>query len=1060
MIRKSFFLVGSFAVLLGHTWGVEDGHVLLGELKCAACHKAEPGVLVDRKGVDLYSVGNRLKPSWMKRFLADPQKVKPGTPMPDVLAGVPEGERAGKVEALVHYLASLGGELVVNPPAKPYPKKGNQPIPERDPHGARFPMFVKAGEALFKTVGCVACHEPGLDVSDKWVLPKLTEFLLDPEKMRPSGRMPSLHLDEVEAKAIAAYLTRSQPAEGTSAKGLHYSVAFGSWETLPVDEGDIRFSYAGEIGKMEVNSDSLLPESRRSMFPSQISYMGGFLELEEPGVYVFRIRDVREIRGKVAGIELSLKETKIPLAEGKHKLEVLTLSKGKRARLEWRPEDGGKWQTVEVGNLSRTYDVPVLAKEDVDFEPLRDKVEKGKALFAELNCSACHNVDPPMPTESPVAGYERMQPEEVEGIAEKDSKWNGRETPEKAFDGNKGTKYLNQSPSPSGVVMRFEKPVALNGWYFVSANDHPGRDPMEFVLEGSDDGALYDEVATGGIGKFEKRHESQVILFNNKQAYSVYRLTFPKTKDPRQSVGTQLSEIAPLAKSVAGMHTSGVKGIPSLAQLTFDSTGGCIGERPKKGQPHYKLAEEQRRAIRSSYSTLKKPVGEAKVQRLLGAYNCYACHERGGIGGPGEDKLEHFTTLVQVDLGDEGRLPPSLDLAGAKFSKAGLHRVLVDGDRVRPHMATRMPKFGGVGLRELAQTLQEVDGKEIPQRKAETSGTLAVVGRKLVGMTGLACVNCHSWGESKSLGVPGVNLTSVPWRLNPGWFNAWLSNPHKLRPGTRMPMLWPEGKSAYPDLLGGDPDKQMDAIWAYLSAGTELPAPVGLKDNVFGNMLAVTDEPVTFRTFLSGVGAHAIAVGYPGEVNVAFDANGIRLATAWVGPFLSTKEAWDGRAGRYAKIPAKDRVQFPGGPAFAHLDSETSPWPEDPTHSLAAGRPATRTPEGWRFRGYRYDAKRVPTFLYELGEGIKVEETAIGLPVAGLQSRVDRKLVVSGDKMTGWYLRLATGKGIEKKGDAFVVDDHFKHTVKSQSEAFVREIDGKPELLVPLNKTIVHSVTW
>src|SRR5690606_33567493 len=46
----------------------------------------------------------------------------------------------------------------------------------------------------------------------------LTFFLLDPEKVRPAGRMPNMKLLVVEAADIAAYLLTQQPADARAAQ--------------------------------------------------------------------------------------------------------------------------------------------------------------------------------------------------------------------------------------------------------------------------------------------------------------------------------------------------------------------------------------------------------------------------------------------------------------------------------------------------------------------------------------------------------------------------------------------------------------------------------------------------------------------------------------------------------------------------------------------------------------------------------------------------------------------------------------------------------------------------
>src|SRR4051794_18373307 len=117
----------------------KGGQLLLGELNCVSCHKADavPSALVPRRQAPvLDGVASRLKRGFLRSFLSDPHAVKRGTAMPDVFAGLPPQEKQRQVEALVHLLASTG--------ALP------QERPER--------KLIAAGRDLYQKVGCVACH--------------------------------------------------------------------------------------------------------------------------------------------------------------------------------------------------------------------------------------------------------------------------------------------------------------------------------------------------------------------------------------------------------------------------------------------------------------------------------------------------------------------------------------------------------------------------------------------------------------------------------------------------------------------------------------------------------------------------------------------------------------------------------------------------------------------------------------------------------------------------------------------------------------------------------------
>ena len=178
------------------------GRVLLEELNCVACHNEASLRSSSRPSPRLAEVGSRVHPDYLRAFLANPHKVKPGTTMPDVLGDRPAGERKDIAEALTHYLVSLNKGKAFGPEAPDTVAAGH-------------------GEKLFHSVGCVACHSPrgpggGELLSDtsvplgaleeKYSFQSLTAFLRRPHSVRPGGLMPDLRLPGQEVEPIAHYL--------------------------------------------------------------------------------------------------------------------------------------------------------------------------------------------------------------------------------------------------------------------------------------------------------------------------------------------------------------------------------------------------------------------------------------------------------------------------------------------------------------------------------------------------------------------------------------------------------------------------------------------------------------------------------------------------------------------------------------------------------------------------------------------------------------------------------------------------------------------------------------
>ena len=53
-------------------------------------------------------------------------------------------------------------------------------------------------------------------------------------------------------------------------------------------------------------------------------------------------------------------------------------------------------------------------------------------------------------------------------------------------------------------------------------------------------------------------------------------------------------------------------------------------------------------------------------------------------------------------------------------------------------------------------------------------------------------------------------MTRFPQRLRHEWYLAYVEDPQRFRPGTRMPASWPMGASFYPDILDGTAAGQIE----------------------------------------------------------------------------------------------------------------------------------------------------------------------------------------------------------------------------------------------------------
>ena len=915
-------------------WDSTDGHVLLGELNCLACHQVGQNfsLPVTKTAPNLKSVGQRVTPQYLLQYLADPQTVKPGTPMPHLLHTLPNEERAQTVQELTHYLVSLGG-----------------PMDQRA--SGTSSSQIHAGEELFHSIGCVACHQPmaqapqqdrdlpaGLELEDlielnlpgtappkpsiplgglamKTTVSALSEFLKNPHATRPSGRMPNLNLDAGEANALAAYLLRDQYDESARSvgPGLDFEYFEGSFSKAadlenkePTNKGTVKNF---DLAQFTNTKGESLKNSGKGGAPDNFAIrFHGAIEIPQDGEYRFWTKSddgsTLRINGKLIvnneGVHPAVEKTgQIELSPGRHSIEVIfyEVGGGHELTVSWQPP-GKKRRQIPADVLfhDTAAMLPKGIAEGETFQVDRELAKRGKDKFVAIGCANCH--------------------------------------------------------------------------------------------------------ATGE---------------------------------------TKVDAIAKV-----GLNPANVEG-----------NRGCLSNDVGPGRPLFALSNEQREALRKTVGSLLEwhgPESEAeKIDYAMSALNCYRCHERDDKGGPDLLRSNYFGYLKHVDLGDEGRLPPPLDHVGVKLTEVGFNEMLQNGQKYRTYMAARMPKFGTENVQWMAKSFNAADAGEVPSHQVAFDKDKIRVGRQLTGKKGLACINCHAYGEYRLPGAEGLDLLNVTRRIQPGYFHAFLKDPQALKPRTRMPTGWPEGRSAYPDLLDGNPDAQIDSIWVYLSVGEKGGLPAGLSPTS-ASMLVPSDEPITFRSFLDGVSAHCILVGFPQRTNVAFDANRVRTVVAWPGDFISTRESWEGRAGQYAKIPSSNPLWLPEGPPFARLASGESEWPKDVPKGKKIG--SNRTLEDWQFQGYRFDKDRVPTFQFEMPGGIEVEETYQTELVQNGTVLIRKLRVTSASDTPDLYFLAARGEKIEAETDEeYVIDDDVRCHIIPGTKAMpiVRPAGNQKELLLPIH---------
>lgn len=649
-------------------------------------------------------------------------------------------------------------------------------------------------------------------------------------------------------------------------------------------------------------------------------------------------------------------------------------------------------------------------------------VDAGRKLYHRIGCVACHEPDPDYETvevkPSPLDEMlQQLEPEEIQelGLAAKARPVPSVPLPDlKAKYSTQSLTYFLLDPHavrPAGRMPRFELNVVqaadLTAWLMqmTAASDVPAPQQLD---------AAPQESTSAGLAAKGRR------LFATLGCANCHSL-----------------------KDISALQTA-----TPLEQLQADAAISCLNSAGDK-VPDYQLDQTQRQSLVRALGHIRDETAadrlEAPLSLQLMQFNCYGCHERNDRGGVGRFRKAYFETVGNVDIGDEGRLPPPLTAVGRKLKPAWLKKVFDGSGRIRPFMRIQMPSFPATAMQRLSEALLQADPSDVsaePKKQPE----LAAAGRTLFN-TG--CVQCHPLRNAALPGVVGIDLQSPESRLQPGWFHDFLLDPASLKPRTRMPTFFKGGVGQLRTVLDGNADRQIDALWTYLNDASQ-PLPERIQQARSQNYeLTPRQRPILLRTFMKEAGTHAIAVGFPQDVHFAFDAEQVRPAFAWRGRFLDALGTWFVRFAPPAEPLGEDGIRFPSGPSIARLPSPATPWPA----ADAATAEQIERCETPGFKGYRLQSDGTPTFLYALGDQ-QFQDTLT--PHDGGWLR-EISVTVPADRTTNaiqstTYVRLLTGDQISgTRGEGYQADTGLRVKIDPSvaAQAVLRETaSGRKELLL------------
>jgi mono/diheme cytochrome c family protein len=254
-----------------------------------------------------------------------------------------------------------------------------------------------------------------------------------------------------------------------------------------------------------------------------------------------------------------------------------------------------------------------------------------------------------------------------------------------------------------------------------------------------------------------------------------------------------------------------------------------LTERTSSRMPNFGLSDDEIHALVVFLKGLRKedvPVRYVISQmrphqkeiddgrRLVERLNCRGCHLIEGEG-----------RLIEKVIGAD-KSPPNLMGIGARVRPDWMFAFLKDPSRVkiRPWIDIHMPTFGFTDdqtntIIKYFSALEKVppDFSTIPN--AAPDPEMLEAGAKLFSKDYFSCLSCHIQNGVTPTSAPeqwGPDLAMAHERIRHDFIQEWVKDPQKFTPGVKMPAFLPADDAAPQDILGGNRQKQAEAIRDYI----------------------------------------------------------------------------------------------------------------------------------------------------------------------------------------------------------------------------------------------------
>ncbi|MFQ5543859.1 MAG: c-type cytochrome [Nitrospiria bacterium] len=195
---------------------------------CIRCHSLDGQG--GTTGPDLTYEGDKVNPRWTYQFLKQPFQIRPLGFAQNSLARMPNlNMNNDELVMMTEFISTLRKGRNLNISITYRVKKGMPIIPALDRKN-----LIHMGKMVINMKGCTGCHRIGkLSLQRVTIGPDLTyvgdrlkeawiySWIKNPQKYRADTLMPNLGLTDMQAQAVAAYLSERKSADGEKGGEIH-----------------------------------------------------------------------------------------------------------------------------------------------------------------------------------------------------------------------------------------------------------------------------------------------------------------------------------------------------------------------------------------------------------------------------------------------------------------------------------------------------------------------------------------------------------------------------------------------------------------------------------------------------------------------------------------------------------------------------------------------------------------------------------------------------------------------------------------------------------------------